>query len=86
MGASCSVSESAADSWSVWTKDEKAENESAAQLQKVAGAYVSEFVYYGVPTNFHKKNANPTSPIIFEIDATIIEKYLAEDNVRRLTV
>jgi hypothetical protein len=83
MGSSCSVAENAmGESYTLWTPQEKAENARAVELQKVAGEYVAEFVFYGVPVKFGKKNVDPTSPIIFEIDTSIVDNYLADDNVR----
>lgn len=80
MGAACSVTENAADTWTPWSEQEKEENDLAKSAQKTCGAFVAEFVFYGVPIKRTKKGANPTSPIIIEIDNTIINDY-ADDNV-----
>ena len=81
MGSAWSVQTGYADSFSYWTSEEKVENDAAVKFQAIAQEFIVQHVYYGVPVKITKKTINPTSPLWFEIEEDILEKYLASDNV-----
>ena len=82
MGAAYSIltmsTKEAKDKYSLFTEEERKENEAAEKMQLKVVGVASNYFYYGIPVMVNKQSADPLSPVWLTADIKEMKERLEE--------
>ena len=80
MGAAYSIltlsTKEAKDKYSLFTEEERKENEAAEKMQLNVVEVASKYFYYGIPVKVDKQSADPLSPVWLTADTKEMKERL----------